>query len=341
MNASKNLPSIGIAIPCYQEKKYIEKCIRSCINQTYSGRIQLVIVDGGSTDGTLSIVQKIQEEFPNQIVLKNNPLKVTPVSLNIGLKFLETDFKMILGAHSYLTPEYIDFSISAFESDQQIDCVGGVILNQYEDEKSRTIGLAMSSPFGVGNATFRTGGSAGFVDTVAFGMYKKEVFEKIGYFNEDLIRNQDDEFNYRLTSQNGKIWFDPNIVSHYYSRGNYKKLFSQYYQYGFWKVYVNILHHSVTSIRQLIPCLFVVYLISAVVFNILDSQHYLVWNLPLFLYLLLGTMAAAKKEVTKTFPILLTFILLHFSYGWGYLLGIIQFGIFKKQPQAQHAKHNR
>jgi len=341
MNTPKIAPTVGIAIPCFQEEKYIEKCLRSCINQTYKGTIQLIVVDGGSTDGTLKIIKKIQEEFPDQIVLKQNPKKVTPISLNIGLSSLQTDFKMILGAHSYLTPEYIQNTIDVFESNETIDCVGGVIINEYEDEKSKTIGLAMSSPFGVGNATFRTGGNKGYVDTVAFGMYKKDIFEKIGYFNENLIRNQDDEFNFRLTAQNGKIWFDPNIVSHYYSRGNYQKLFSQYYQYGFWKVYVNVLHQSVTSIRQLIPCFFVVYLLGNIILNIAYPQFHLTWNFPLYLYLFIGTIAALKKDLTKFFPILMTFILLHISYGWGYLMGILQFVIFKQKAKPQHAKHNR
>jgi GT2 family glycosyltransferase len=341
MNVQQTLPTVGIVIPCYQEKYYIEKCIRSCIEQSYHGTIHVVVVDGGSTDGTIGIIRKIESEFPNQIVLKNNPLKVTPVSLNIGLQHLQTDLKMILGAHSYLTSDYVSKSVAAFDSNKQVDCVGGIIINEYQDKTSRNIGLAMSSPFGVGNATFRTGGKKGLVDTVAFGMYKKEVFENIGYFNEHLIRNQDDEFNFRLTQNQGKILFDPEIISHYYARGNYNKLFRQYFQYGFWKVYVNVLHHSVTSIRQLIPCFFVVYLICAVVLNIAAPKFSIFWNTPMFLYLVIGIIAAAKKDVKNSPSILWTFLLLHLSYGSGYLKGIIQFGILKQQAKAQHAKHNR
>jgi glycosyltransferase involved in cell wall biosynthesis len=341
MSDQQTWPSVGIVIPCYQEKNYIEKCIRSCIEQSYRGKIHIVVVDGGSNDGTLEIIQNIEKEFPDQIVLKNNPLKVTPISLNIGLQYLQSDLKMILGAHSYLTHEYIEKSVQAFKIDPQLDCVGGIIINEYQDDTSRIIGMAMSSPFGVGNATFRTGGKKGLVDTVAFGMYKKEVFESIGYFNENLIRNQDDEFNFRLTQNHGKILFDPEIISHYYARGNYSKLFRQYFQYGFWKVYVNVLHHSVTSVRQLIPCFFVIYLICATVLNILVPQHVILWNIPIFLYLLVGIIAAVNKDFKKCLPILWTFFLLHLSYGSGYLKGIIQFGIFKQKAKAQHAKHNR
>ena len=341
MNEQQTWPSVGIVIPCYQEKNYIEKCIRSCIEQSYNGNICIVVVDGGSNDGTIEIIQNLEKAFPDQIVLKNNPFKVTPISLNIGLQYLHTDLKMILGAHSYLTHEYVEKSVQAFKLDHQLDCVGGIIINEYQDETSRIIGMAMSSTFGVGNATFRTGGKKGLVDTVAFGMYKKEVFESIGYFNENLIRNQDDEFNFRLTQNRGKILFDPEIISHYYARGNYSKLFRQYFQYGFWKVYVNVLHHSVTSVRQLIPCFFVVYLICAVVLNILAAQHAILWNIPMFLYLLVAIVAAAKKDVKNSPSILWTFLLLHLSYGSGYLKGIIQFGIFKQQAKAQHAKHNR
>jgi hypothetical protein len=172
-------------------------------------------------------------------------------------------------------------------------------------------------------------------------MYKKEVFESIGYFNENLIRNQDDEFNFRLTQNRGKILFDPEIISHYYARGNFSKLFRQYFQYGFWKVYVNVLHHSVTSIRQLIPCLFVTYLIFAALLNFLAPNYALIWNIPLFLYLMVGIVAAARKDLKNSLSILWTFFILHLSYGSGYLKGIVQFGILKQQGKAQHAKHNR
>ena len=341
MNTSNPLPSVGIVIPCYQEKNFIEACVQSCIHQSYQGSITIVVVDGGSTDGSLDIISRLVSEYPNKIVLKSNPEKVTPISLNIGLKALETDYKMILGGHAYLTPDYIEKSIDAFLYDSSLDCVGGIIINEYQDTTSKIIGMAMSSSFGVGNATFRTGGEKSIVDTVAFGMYKKEVFERIGYFNDQLIRNQDDEFNYRLTQSNGKILFDPAIVSHYYSRGNFKKLIHQYYQYGFWKVYVNVLHQTVTTLRQLIPCLFVLYLISAAGLILTMRQYVIWWISPLILYIIVGTMFAAKKDIKKTFPILWTFILLHLSYGWGYLRGLIQFGILKQQAKVQHAQHNR
>ncbi len=341
MIQSTHLPSVGIVIPCFQEKDYIQECVISCLKQTYKGRITVVVVDGGSTDGSLQIIHDLLKTYPLQVILKDNPKKVTPISLNIGLRQLDTDLKMILGGHAYLTPDYVEKCIKAFEENPSIDCVGGIILNEYQDKTSRVIGMAMSSSFGVGNATFRTGGEKSIVDTVAFGMYKKEVFERIGYFNEHLIRNQDDEFNFRLNQINGKILFDPEIISHYYSRGNFKKLFHQYYQYGFWKVYVNVLHKTVTSLRQLIPCFFVLYLIIAAGLCAFSPQKWAFWILPLIVYFILGTLFAAKKDLKNTIPILWTFFLLHLSYGWGYLRGIIQFGILKQQAKAQHAQHNR
>ena len=198
----------------------------------------IFLCDGMSDDKTREIIQGIAKNN-NQVILLDNLKQTTPFALNIALKKSTADIKIIFGAHATADPNFIIENVRAFENASDIGCTGGVIENVYENHTSKIIGLAMSSPFGVGNAHFRTGTKDGFVDTVAFGAYKKEVFEKVGYFDESLTRNQDDEFNFRVLKNGFRIYLSNKIYSKYYVRGAFDKLFKQYFQYGYWKVFVN------------------------------------------------------------------------------------------------------
>ena len=340
-NTPGEVAKVGIIIPCYQEEKYIEQCILSCLKQNTTANLHVYVVDGQSQDQSVNRIQKISIEYPGKVSLLMNKMKVTPISLNIGLKASQDDFKMILGAHSILPENFIQECLMSFHNEPSAHCVGGIIENQYSNKTSEDIGMAMSSVFGVGNATFRTGGEAKWVDTVAFGMYRKEVFEKIGWFNEDLIRNQDDEFNFRMTQAGMSIYFNPTIRSAYFVRSSYLKLWNQYFQYGFWKVYVNLLHKRVTTFRQLFPALFIAYLAGLVILPLLSNPLQWIGITPLIAYFLLGISFAFKKNKKRTFPITLVFLLLHLGYGLGYWKGIIQLGVFKLKPKVQDAKHNR
>ena len=261
-----------------------------------------------------------------------NEKQTTPYALNIGIKASLTDIVIIVGAHSELRPDYVSNCVEAFSFGANIGCTGGIIENVYENETAEVIGKAMSSSFGVGNAHFRTGNKDGFVDTVAFGAYKREVFDKIGFFDEELIRNQDDEFNYRLLRNGFTIYLYRKIRSNYFVRASFEKLFKQYEQYGYWKVYVNKKHKAVTTVRQLIPLLFVFFLILgffAAFLNILLCEIYL---LGLVFYSLASLYSATKqasapKQIVK---IMKAFFILHFSYGLGYLKGIIDFFVLQK-----------
>jgi len=188
---------VSITIPCRNEEKYIAKCLQSIINSTYPKELlEVFVCDGMSDDTSVQIIQSFTQKY-SFITLLENKLKTTQYALNLGINASDADVKIILGAHAEIYPDYIENCIKTFDIDPQIACVGGVLENVMEDEQSRIISLAMSSSFGVGNAHFRTGEKDGFVDTVAFGAYKKNVFEKAGCFDEDLVRNQDDEVRFR------------------------------------------------------------------------------------------------------------------------------------------------
>lgn len=334
--------TVAIVIPCRNEEKYIARCLDSVLALDYDkSLLQVLVCDGLSTDRTQEIVKEYEKKYPF-IRLLINERQTTPFAFNLGIKESSTDLVMSLGAHAELYPDYIKNCLSAFSRDEQIGCVGGYAVNVMEDEVSEIIASAMSSPFGVGNAYFRTGGKEGYVDTVGIGTYKREVFDKAGLYDEELTRNQDDEFNFRVAKAGYKIYLDLRLKTKYYVRASYRKLFRQYYQYGYWKVYVNKKHKTVTTARQLVPLFFVLFLTLGLLISLLSVYLFAAWLFVLLMYIIGGTAAARVSKKSSHIPkILYTFFILHWSYGYGYLMGIIDFLVLGKRPGQKAAALTR
>lgn len=333
------MKTVSIVIPCLNEKTYILRCLQSIAAQSYPAElISTYVCDGMSNDGTRELIMEFARAHP-QFTLLDNVQMTTPFALNLGIKASATEIVIILGAHSELDAGFVKKSVESFEIDPAIMCTGGVLENVYENETSRMVGAAMSSSFGVGNAHFRTGNKSGFVDTVAFGAYKREVFDKVGLFDEELIRNQDDEFNFRVTNAGYKIYLNHEIKCRYFVRASFRKLYRQYYQYGYWKVFVNKKHQTITTVRQLIPMFFVLYLLLLVASSFTNQIVFLAMSTIGLLYLLLAVVFAARS--TSSFGAVLgvafTFFILHFSYGLGYLKGIFDFFILGKAIKKQES----
>lgn len=322
----------------------------SVVNSVYSaGSIDVYVSDGMSDDGTRSIIKTLSSNHPN-VHLLDNEKRTTPYALNLGIKAAKGfDVLIILGAHAKIASDYIQLCVDNLKKDATAGCVGGLLESVNEDSASETIAFAMSSSFGVGNAHFRTGTKEGYVDTVAFGAYRKEVFDKIGLFDEALTRNQDDEFNFRVTKAGFKIVLDPRIRCKYYVRADYGKLFRQYYQYGLWKVYVNRKHKAVTSLRQLVPPVFVLFLFSIFLvpffafFTPYGSVSALVWIAGFTLYKINAFFAAVKQKARPLqIPgVIFSFFLLHTGYGLGYLHGIVKFIFLRRQPGHNESRLSR
>jgi len=329
-------PTIAIIIPCRNEEGYIYNCINSILNSNYpKDKYDIYVCDGLSDDRTRTIIDELSLNHKN-VHLIDNIKRTTPYALNL-------DIKIILGAHAEIAHDFLENNTLLLNEHLDAQCVGGIIDNVYEDRNSMIIGMAMSSSFGVGNAHFRTGNKEGYVDTVAFGAYRSGVFDKVGYFDEDLTRNQDDEFNYRLIKNGMKIYLSSKIKSKYFVRGTFTKLIKQYYQYGYWKVYVNKKHSTITTIRQLIPFLFLSFvfllafqLIDCFFMGLISPFINTISVIILALYFILGFYFAFKKTgINKdVFLVFYTFLLLHLGYGYGYFSGLIDFIIFNKTPKS-------
>ena len=335
---------VKVVIPCRNEEAYIGKCLDSLIRCTRDNfELTICVVDGMSDDRTRSIVSDYAIQFPS-ISLIDNARKTTPFALNLGLRPMDFEIGIILGAHAVVDKDFVSNSMLALDQYPEVGCAGGIIRNVHENEWSEIISAAMSSVFGVGNAHFRTGGKSGYVDTVAFGAYRKEVFECCGFFAEELARNQDDEFNYRVLKGGFKIYLDPSIQSDYYVRGSISKLYKQYDQYGYWKVFVNKKHGAVTTLRQLAPPLWVLFLLAGWVGVLIHPMLGWMYGIVVAMYVALACYTAARmrmKTIKRYGMLLQTFGALHFSYGLGYLRGIIHFYLLGRKPSVQSERLTR
>lgn len=325
---------ISVICPVYNEEKYIAGCIESLMKQDFSWEeSEILLVDGLSRDKTRQIISEYTERYPF-IKLLDNPRKITPVSLNIAIRAAKNDIIFRIDAHTTYPPSY--FSVL---SKQLIllkaDNVGGICrtLPGGTGVVPESIAKVMSSIFGMGNSYFRIGAKKTMeVDTVPFGCFRREVFERIGLFDEELIRNQDDEFNGRIKKNGGKIFLIPEVVIDYFARDNITKLSKMFYQYGLFKPLVNRKLGASATVRQFFPLLFVLLLMSTVVFFTFRLPFYEVLLGGIGFYILLAISFAIIEgdSIHQAFLMPILYFVLHSSYGWGYLKGIFQFRILRR-----------
>lgn len=327
------MKTVSVVIPCRNEKSYIAKCLDSFVNQTYNKDLyEILVCDGFSEDGTRDIIMEYVKKYPF-IKLLDNHGRTAPKAMNLGIKNSSADVLIIFSAHAYAKEDFIEQNVKLLEN-KEVGCVGGPIETINEDKKGKAISLAMSSPFGVGNALFRYSNEERYVDTVPFAAYRREVLDKIGYFDEELVRNQDDEINLRVAKAGYKILLSPKIKSWYYARSSYKKLWKQYFQYGFWKVRVMQKHGKPASIRHLVPLLFVLTNIFGLILGLFFKPIFYLWFLQFILYLLcdiIFSVKVAKGDLSVIFYVMPAFPILHLSYGLGFLEGLFVFYFIKSK----------
>ena len=327
---------VSVIIPCRNEEKYIKNCIESVINQIYpKEKLEILIIDGMSNDKTRDIIKKYEEKY-SFIKLLDNPKKIVPTAMNIGIKNAKGDIIIRMDAHAEYPDDYISKIVYWLEK-SGADNVGGIWITRPGSNTliAKSIALALSSPFGVGNALFRIGvKEPREVDTVPFGAYRKEVFDKIGLFDEEFIRNQDDELNLRLLRNGGKILLIPDIVSYYYARDSLSKLWRMYFQYGYWKVRVIQKHKIPASLRHLVPISFILSIVGSMIVGLFYEIGFYLLGVIIILYVLTSFIFSFKdaiKQGLRYLPVLpLVFSTIHFAYGFGFLKGIWDFIIRKK-----------
>jgi glycosyltransferase involved in cell wall biosynthesis len=324
------LLNISIIIPAHNEAQYIEHCLEAIIAQDYSsGSLEILIADGMSTDDTRKIIHHFSALYPQlHIRILDNPGKIVPTGMNIALCQAKCDIIIRVDGHCIIAPDYVSKCVEHIQRDG-VDGVGGPIRSIGETHLAKVIAIGISSLFGVGDSAFRTlSGKTMLVDTVPFPAYTRQIIERAGLYDEELVRNQDDEYNYRIRELGGKILLADNIRSTYFSRTSLKSLWRQYFQYGYWKVRVLQKHPCQMRPRQFVPPAFVLALLGSIILALFPVSRPLSSITPL-LYLianLLASIYTASKRGWKHFPLLpLVFATLHLSYGLGFLVGLIKF----------------
>ena len=304
-------------MPIRNEEDFIGKTLISIIEQDYPReKLELVIADGGSSDGTISEINKFKNFFFKLNIIKNEH-ETMPKGFNLALNSSKSDIVLMLGGHSVLPKNYISKSVENLKN-YNASCAGGVIQAIGDGFWGDVIAKSISSIFGVGNVSFRVKNSkSGYVDSLPFGCYKRSIFDTIGGLDEELVRNQDDEFNFRMNQSGHKIWQDSSLVTKYFCRLSLKKLFNQYLHYGLYKVRVIQKRRALISFRHIMPSLFLISLfipaISVYIF------------LTYFFSGLFFSIKINKFNIIKLIACQITFFIIHLSYGLGFIIGQFKF----------------
>ncbi len=317
-------PFISILVPVRNEERYIERCLYSIARQDYPrSRFEVLVIDGQSTDRTKLIVSRFAAESTVDLRLLQNARYRTAAGMNIGLAEARGDVIVRVDGHASIEPDFLSRSVEALY-ETRADCVGGVIESEGDTYMGRAIALAMSSRFGVGGASFRTGGE-GPVDTVAFGAYRREVFDRIGGFAEDIDKGEDDELNYRLRDHGGTIVLVPGIRARYTVRGDLRSTWRQYIGYGQAKPEVLRRHPAQAQTRQLVPAAFVVALGASTIGAILGRRGPLKGILAVYTgAATIASLALVPRHGWRHVPPLpVVFSCLHLAYGFGFIAGCV------------------
>lgn len=329
MSHAQPLPLVTVILPVRNEAAHLRRALASVFAQDYPPeRLQVILADGLSTDATPQIAAEFQTAHPN-LTLIQNPGRIVPTGLNLALRQAHGDVIIRVDGHCEIAPDYVTRCVDRLRK-ERVDGVGGALETVGETYPARAIALAMSSPFGVGDAAFRTRpGQTTLVDSVPFPAYTRAIIEKAGLYDEELVRNQDDEYNYRLRRLGARILLAADVRSRYYSRGALGSLWRQYFQYGLWKVRVLQKHPRQMRPRQFVPPLFVLSLLGTAALGLLWRPAGVLFISIAALYLLACLTASlwtAARRGWSSLPLLPpVFMTLHLSYGLGFLTGLLKF----------------
>ena len=330
-------PRVSVVIPCRNEAGFIGTLLENVVSQDYPKEdTEVIVVDGMSDDGTRDVIRRYQKRY-DYIRLVDNPERVVPYALNRGIRLATGEIVIRIDSHAEYPDDYITLLLY-WQKKLGADNVGGVWETRppVDTPAARSVALALAHPFGVGNAVFRIGaGEPREVDTVPFGCYRREVFDRIGLFDEELIRNQDDEFNMRLKRQGGKIFIVPEIRIVYYSREKIGRLWRMYHQYGLFKPLAAMKAGAPSNLRQFAPPLFVLSPFVLAALGALWPPFFYAACAIVGLYciadLYVSFRLALRHGMRLFFPLACCFTAIHYGYGTGYLRGMIAFMLFGKK----------
>ena len=322
-------PLVSVVVPIRNEAPFIKECLEAIWTQDYGRNLEIIVVDGMSNDGTRELLLKLAAA-ENRLAIIDNPGRIFPTGVNLGIRRAKGGLVLILGGHAVLPPNYIRECVECLIK-EHVDCVGGAIDSVGVGRVAEGIALAMGSPFGVGGSGFRTAGPgtrAIPTDTVPFGLFRRDVFDQIGLFNEAMVRHQDYELNYRLRKAGGRILLLPWLRVRYYVRSGFRSLFKQYWQYGIWKGRFLCAYPKSLKSRHIAPPVLVGALAFGAASCLVLKSGLIFTALLALIYFFFLLYAAARLSIRTNWRLapMITVALasLHFSWGAGVWVGLAQ-----------------
>lgn len=326
-------PFVTVIVPIRNEEQCIVECLTSIVEQDYGiENFEVLVVDGMSDDGTRARVRRFEQTYPN-VQLIDNPYRFVPFALNLAIRRAQGEIIARMDGHAAMEKDYLSQCVRALNA-SGAECVGGQIESVNTTTRGKAIALAMSSRFGVGNSRFRTAGPDGYVDSLAFGVYHRDIFSKIGLYDEFMVRCQDDEYNFRLRDSGGRVFLTSKIRCKYYPRNSIKKLWKQYFGYGYYKVRLFQKYPRLMQVRHFVPSVFVLGFCGSL---LLSLGLQMTWPLLFVMAYLAGALLFTLKICAKNGPhffflLPVIFATLHFSYGTGFIWGLLWFNL--KKPES-------
>ena len=324
--APSSRPMVTIITPIRNEEAYIARCLRSILDNDYPAeRMEVIVVDGMSDDATREIVRRLGDEDA-RIRLLDNPERIVPHAMNRGIDASRGEIIIRIDGHAEIEGDYVSKAVATLEALPDVWSVGGVMETIGTTHTGRVVSAAMTSPIGVGGGNFRVVTTPGYRYAGPFSAQWRWVFDKVGGFDEELVRNQDDEFIQRLIAAGGKMYQTPEIRCRYFARTSFFKLWRQYYQYGFWRIRTIQKHGRAARFRQIVPLLFVLcwilLIVAAVAYR--PVGYALVGFAALYAMGLIASivLAARKHPWSVALLVPLPVAIMHFAYGLGSLKGV-------------------
>jgi succinoglycan biosynthesis protein ExoA len=326
---SSHLPYVSIVVPTYNEERYIEQCLCSILAQDYQGCWEVIIVDGESTDRTVAIVASLRERRPSAVRLLDNPQRIIPAALNRGIRAARGEVIVRLDGHTFVEPGYLTSAVANLQN-TDAGCIGPrMVMQAAPTWMAQAIAEALSTPFGPGTASFRYSDKEQLVDTANYAIYRRWLFDQIGYFDTNLLTNEDYDFNYRVRAAGHTILYVPALRAYYHTRDTFAALWRQYWRYGYWKI--TMLKKSPRSLRlrQLVSPLFVLTLTLGCLGTAINHDAAVLPVAILLLYVL-AALVFATRQVSRSgrwslVPgIMWACFLMHVAWGSAFLVGLLK-----------------